>query len=150
MRTYDRMMAAFPGGPLPAVVVVQARDVTAGPVADGIRSMLTRARSAGLTGPVFSTTSPDRSVTMVSIPLPGDGTDKTSEAALLRLRDEVIPSTIANVPGTKTDVAGTTAESRDFNEVMKARLPIVFAFVLGVAFLVLALTFRSVKVPLTA
>ncbi len=29
---------------------------------------------------------------------------------------------------------GVTAQSRDFNDVMKARLPIVFAFVLGVAF----------------
>ena len=29
MQTYDRIQAAFPGGPLPAVVVVQADDVTA-------------------------------------------------------------------------------------------------------------------------
>jgi RND superfamily putative drug exporter len=135
---------------MPAMVVVQARDVTARPVATGVQALLARSRAAGLTGPVFTTTSPDRTVTVLTIPLPGDGTDKTSEAALLRLRNDVIPATIARVPGTKTNVTGTTAESRDFNEVMKARLPIVFAFVLGVAFIVLAMTFRSVKVPLTA
>ena len=28
MQTYDRIQAAFPGGPLPAVIVVQADDVT--------------------------------------------------------------------------------------------------------------------------
>ena len=28
MKTYDRIQAAFPGGPLPAVVAVQADDVT--------------------------------------------------------------------------------------------------------------------------
>ena len=150
MRTYDRMMAAFPGGPMPAMVVVHARDVTAGPAAAGIRSMLARARSIGLTGPVFSTTSPDRTVTVLEIPLPGDGTNQTSEAALLRLRNDVIPATIDRVPGTKTDVGGTTAESVDFNDVMKARLPIVFAFVLGLAFILLLVTFRSVVVPLTA
>jgi RND superfamily putative drug exporter len=150
MRTYDRMMAAFPGGPMPAMVVVHARDVTAPPVAAGIRSMLARARAAGLTGAVFTTTSPDRTVSVVTIPLPGDGTDTTSEASLGRLRDHVIPATIGRVAGTDTHVGGTTAESRDFNDVMKARLPIVFTFVLGLAFLLLLLTFRSIVVPTTA
>jgi len=62
----------------------------------------------------------------------------------------VIPATIGRVPGTQTNVGGTTAESRDFNDVMKARLPIVFAFVLGLAFLLLLVTFRSIVVPITA
>ena len=33
---------------------------------------------------------------------------------------------------------------------MKARLPFVFAFVLGLAFVLLLFTFRSIVVPLTA
>ena len=43
-----------------------------------------------------------------------------------------------------------TAGSKDFNDAMKARLPIVFAFVLGLAFLLLLVTFRSIVIPLKA
>jgi uncharacterized membrane protein YdfJ with MMPL/SSD domain len=47
-------------------------------------------------------------------------------------------------------VSGMTAGSRDFNDSMKAHLPIVFAFVLGLAFLLLLVTFRSIVVPIKA
>jgi uncharacterized membrane protein YdfJ with MMPL/SSD domain len=150
MQTYDRVQAAFPGGPLPAVIVVKAADVTAPAVRRGIEAMLGRARAAGVAGPAFTDASPDRHVAIVTLPLPGNGTDTTSEAALNRLREDVIPATIDRVPGTATDVAGMTAESRDFNDVMKARLPIVFTFVLGAAFVLLLVTFRSLVVPMTA
>jgi RND superfamily putative drug exporter len=150
MQTYDRLQAAFPGGPMPAVIVVKAPDVATPAVQKGIEAMLARARAGGLTGSVFTDTSPDRHVAIVSLPLPGNGTDPTSEAALAKLRDKVIPATIDRVPGTVTYVAGMTAESKDFNDVMKARLPIVFAFVLGVALVLLVVTFRSLLVPVTA
>src|SRR4051812_13419087 len=78
MHTYDRIQAAFPGGPMPAVVVVHAKDVGAPAVRAGIASMEQRVRAAGVTGPVFTSVSPDRSVATVAIPLPGDGTDATS------------------------------------------------------------------------
>jgi RND superfamily putative drug exporter len=80
----------------------------------------------------------------------GNGTDKTSEAALATLRNDVIPATIGKVPGVEANVTGMTAGSKDFNDAMKSHLPIVFAFVLGLAFLLLLVTFRSVVVPLKA
>ena len=40
--------------------------------------------------------------------------------------------------------------SLDFNALMKARAPWVFAFVLSLAFLLLLLTFRSLVIALTA
>jgi RND superfamily putative drug exporter len=45
---------------------------------------------------------------------------------------------------------GLTAASTDFNHTMKAHLPLVFTFVLGLAFLLLLGTFRSVVIPITA
>ena len=47
MQTYDRIQAAFPGGPLPAVVVVQADDVTAPAVQQGIEEMTDKALASG-------------------------------------------------------------------------------------------------------
>jgi RND superfamily putative drug exporter len=100
--------------------------------------------------PVTVTSSPDRSVAVVSIPLAGDGTDATSESALAALREQVIPETIGAVGGVETNVTGITAGSKDFNDSMTAHLPIVFAFVLGLAFLLLLVTFRSIVIPLKA
>ncbi|MDA0179635.1 MMPL family transporter [Solirubrobacter phytolaccae] len=145
MQTYDRIQSAFPGGPLPAVVVVQADDVTAAPVQDGIKALV-----ANASGPTNTIVSPSKEVAIVSIPLPGNGTDDASEAALKTLRDTTIPQTIGAVAGTDVNVTGLTAGSKDFNDRMSSRLPFVFAFVLGLAFLLLLVTFRSVIIPLKA
>jgi len=47
-------------------------------------------------------------------------------------------------------VTGDTAGTHDFNETTKSHAPIVFAFVLGLAFLLLLLTFRSIVIPIKA
>jgi RND superfamily putative drug exporter len=62
----------------------------------------------------------------------------------------VIPATVGSVDGVEANVSGLTAGSKDFNDVMRARLPIVFAFVLGLAFVLLLVTFRSIVIPLKA
>jgi uncharacterized membrane protein YdfJ with MMPL/SSD domain len=151
MQTYDRIQAAFPGGPLPAVVAIGADDVTAPQVQQGIKAMTDAALATKqMSQPVTTTISPDKSVEVVSIPLQGDGTDKSSEAALASLRDTVMPSTIGKVAGVQADVSGMTAGSKDFNDSLKSHMPIVFAFVLGLAFILLLVTFRSIVVPLKA
>ena len=145
MQTYERIQSAFPGGPLPALAVVQAKDVTSPEVQKGIEEL-----KATASGPTSVLTSPNKQVAIVSLPLPGNGTDDTSDAALVKLRDSTIPATIGKVAGTETNVTGMTAGSKDFNDKMNSRLPIVFAFVLGLAFLLLLVTFRSIVVPLKA
>src|SRR3954468_22250753 len=145
MQTYERIQSAFPGGPLPAIAVVQAKDVTSPAVQKGIDELKPTA-----SGPTSVLTSPNKQVAIVSIPLPGNGTDDTSDAALVKLRDQTIPATIGKVSGTQTNVTGMTAGSKDFNDKLNSRLPIVFAFVLGLAFILLLVTFRSIVVPLKA
>src|SRR4029077_7289908 len=51
---------------------------------------------------------------------------------------------------TEQAVTGATAANVDFNKTMKSRAPIVFAFVLGFAFLLLLVTFRSIVIPIKA
>jgi RND superfamily putative drug exporter len=62
----------------------------------------------------------------------------------------VIPATVGKLPGVETAVTGETAGTHDFNQTTKQRGPIVFAFVLGLAFLLLLLTFRSIVIPIKA
>ena len=52
--------------------------------------------------------------------------------------------------GVEVHTTGLTADSRDFNDSMKSHAPYVFAFVLGLAFVLLLVTFRSIVIPLKA
>jgi uncharacterized membrane protein YdfJ with MMPL/SSD domain len=151
MKIYDRTVKAFPGEPLPAIVVVSAPDVTAPPVAGGIAALERAALATGeLDKPVSVDISPSRTAARVRISLAGTTTDSASNHALATLRNKVIPSTIARVPGVIVHTTGETAMSRDFNNSMKSHAPYVFAFVFGLAFLLLLVTFRSVVIPLKA
>jgi RND superfamily putative drug exporter len=151
MQTYDRIQAAFPGGPLPALVVVQADDVTTAAVQQGIADLRREAIGTGaMSEPVMVEVNPTKTLATVSIPMQGTGTDDASFAALATLRDDVIPATIGAADGVEVHVGGLTAGSKDFNDSMTSHLPIVFGFVLGMAFLLLLVTFRSIVVPLKA
>lgn len=151
MQTYERIQSAFPGGALPASVVVQADDVTAPEVRQGVADLRDAALATGeMSEPVSLSVNPAGTVAVIGIPLQGEGTDAASEAAVATLRDDVIPATVGAVPGTDVAVTGLAAGSIDFNESMQSHLPLVFAFVLGLAFLLLLVTFRSLVIPIKA
>jgi uncharacterized membrane protein YdfJ with MMPL/SSD domain len=152
MQTYDRIQTAFPGGPLPAVVAVEAGDVTSSEVQGAIRDLRSRALATGLMqDPIQVQASSNGKVALVSVPLAGEGAgDARSEEALAALRGDVIPATLGRVDGVEAAVTGETAASKDFNDLMAARAPIVFAFVLGLAFLLLLVSFRSVVIAAKA
>jgi putative drug exporter of the RND superfamily len=149
--TYDRIQAAFPGAPAPAVVVVRAPSVRSATVRSGIARLERAATKSGeMSGPFSIQVNPRRTVALVTIPLHGDGENSVSTAALHTLRDRVIPRTIGAVPGTEVAVTGETAGSADFNAALSRTVPMVFAFVLGLAFLLLVITFRSLVISATA
>jgi RND superfamily putative drug exporter len=149
MQTYNRIQEAFPGGPLPAEVVLSAPDVDSPKVTDAIESLKRAALATGqMHEPITVDVNRQRTLARISVPLVGDGTNKTSQAALRTLRTAVVPNTLGRV-GT-TYVSGQTAYSVDFNHQLHARELYVFAFVLGLAFLLLLWTFRSLVIPATA
>jgi len=151
MQTYDRIQAAFPGGAEPSTVVVKADDVTAPEIQRGIKALTDKAIASGqMSGPITTRIAPSKTVELIGIPMQGNGTDDASNTALATLRDRVIPATMGHLDGAEVRVTGMTAGSKDFNDTLKAHLPYVFAFVLGLAFILLLVTFRSVVVPLTA
>jgi RND superfamily putative drug exporter len=151
MKVYDRMQAAFPGNQIPATVVVHASDVRAPKIQAALTDLKNRALATGHMGePVSFTVSPDHRVGQLSIPIKGTGNDKPSQRAVDDLRGTIVPQTIGNVAGAESFVTGYTAGSRDWNNLMKSRAPIVFAFVLTLAFLLLLVTFRSIVIPIKA
>jgi len=89
-------------------------------------------------------------VARIDFAIAGNGDDAASVAALHTLRDSVIPPIAKTLPNTEVAVTGVTAGTYDFNRQMRARLPYVFLFVLGLAFALLLLAFRSVVIAGTA
>ncbi len=151
VRTYDRLVASFPQEGAESVVVIEAGDVAAPPVQAAI-AKLGRLAGAdqGVTGPVKVRTARDGTVAAIAVPTVGDGADAASTAAMNRIRSEMVPAAFGGVPGVEVNVTGNAAQSQDFSSLLDARLPLVFAFVLGLAFVLLLVTFRSIVVPIKA
>jgi RND superfamily putative drug exporter len=150
-QTYDRIDEAFPGTPSPATVVIKAPDVTSPQAKAALAELERRALASGvMKEPIRTDVDARRTVAQVHIPLVGNGNDEQSFAALKTLRGEVAPAALGALPGAEYAVAGETAGNADFNATSKARAPIVFAFVLALAFILLLLTFRSIVIPIKA
>src|SRR5262249_5762928 len=92
---------------------------------------------------------PRHDVARVNVPLAGSGVDDQAMKSLEHLRGDVIPAAFKGVPAS-ADVTGAAAGTADFNKVMHSKTPIVFAFVLGLSFLLMLATFRSIVIPIKA
>jgi uncharacterized membrane protein YdfJ with MMPL/SSD domain len=152
MRVYDRMQVAFPGGEIPAVVAVEANDATSPQLASAIKDLERQAVATGtMNAPVDVRISPDKHVAIINVPMKGNGTDDVSSQAVAALRDGIVAGTVGDAPGVRhAYVSGMAAQSSDWNDLMKSRAPLVFAFVLTLAFLLLLVTFRSLVIPIKA
>jgi uncharacterized membrane protein YdfJ with MMPL/SSD domain len=151
VKTFDRVQAAFPGGVEPAEVAITAANVKAAPVAKQVEALRERlASDPQQFGATQYRVAADGKVAELRVPLAGDGTDARSQAALKQLREVDIPATVGKLGSAQAQVGGPTAGSVDFNDLLAERMPWVFAFVLGAAFLLLLVSFRSIVIPITA
>ena len=147
----QRIAAAFPGNPDQATVVVESADLGSPALATALVDFKQQAVATGLMkDPITVTGYPAQHLELVDVPLAGSGNDRTSDNALAALRGPVLAQTFGKVAGTRTAVTGDTAGSADFNAQMSGSLLPVFAFVMGFAFLLMLLSFRSVTIAATA
>ena len=86
---------------------------------------------------------------LLTLPFPGEPNSRAATEKLIRLRDVYIPAAFDGVPA-EVYVGGVTAEATDFFGIVDAYTPIVFAFVLGLSFILLMLVFRSIVIPVKA
>jgi RND superfamily putative drug exporter len=151
VRTYDKIQDAFPGAQTPAQVMVKTRHADSRQMRAAIHKLERSALASGQAEqPIQVELNPARTVAHIQVPLIGNGSDKTSINALDTLRTRLLPASVGRVPGTTYAVTGDTAGTHDFDATIRHGLPIVFAFVLGLAFLLLLVTFRSIVIPITS
>ncbi|ADB52041.1 MMPL family transporter [Conexibacter woesei] len=152
MQTYDRIQAVFPGKEIEAEMAVSGAGDLSTPQAQAALARFRRAAVASgvIHEPIQIELSRSRDVARVLLPIDGDGTNQRSQDALAVLRGELAPALRADLKNAETPVAGTTAGTKDFNDLMNERIPYVFAFVLSLAFLLLLVTFRSIVLAVKA
>jgi uncharacterized membrane protein YdfJ with MMPL/SSD domain len=150
IQAYERIQDTYPSEHPPAELVIQADDVRSPRVTAAIDEVASTARSEGVAvgGPEIRVND-QATVAEVSLPLAGDGENERSKDALSSLRGDLIPAAFGGT-GAQVDVAGDTASSVDWQDSLREHLPLVFGFVLTLAFLLLLFTFRSVVVPITS
>jgi uncharacterized membrane protein YdfJ with MMPL/SSD domain len=104
----------------------------------------------GLTGPVTVTPSHDGAVAMVSFTMAGTQNDPASQAIVREMRTTVVPATFGGLSGVQAYVTGDAASALDITQIYLDAIPLVFAFVLGLSFLLLLVVFHSLVIPLKA
>jgi RND superfamily putative drug exporter len=146
---YELLIRDFPAGRLaPVEVVVDA------PRSDAVEAGIDRLVASLAHDPVFGPAEPVQwnaagDLALLSVPLTTDENSPQSLAAVASLRDRLITAAFAGT-GAEVLVTGGPAQSADFEAVIHDYTPIVFAFVLGLSFLLLMVAFRSLVVPLKA
>ncbi|MDE2836504.1 MAG: MMPL family transporter [Chloroflexota bacterium] len=89
------------------------------------------------------------SLTVIAIPVPGAPSSADAFDLIKRLREDYIPAAFSGVEA-EAHVGGISAEYLDFDTQLRAYLPIIFAFILGVSFILLLVVFRSIVIPIKA
>ena len=86
---------------------------------------------------------------LIEIPVAGDPNSGAAQDAVERLRHDYVPQAFGGGPS-RVLVGGWSAENIDSFDMLATYTPIVFAFVLGLSFVLLLIVFRSIVVPIKA
>ncbi|HET9143595.1 MMPL family transporter [Actinophytocola sp.] len=150
---WDDLTTAFPSEGTSHQIAVRAPAERAGEVRTALTELLDRTQGDGL----FATdaraeirTSDDGRVSTVGIPIPYTESAPEAERSLAVLREALLPATVGRVADVDYAVGGDVARNVDYQQNQSDTLPWVVGFVLVLTFVVMAVTFRSLAVALTA
>ncbi|AJF63462.1 MMPL family transporter [Streptomyces vietnamensis] len=150
MRTYDRLMAAYPELKAMHQVVVRADAERAEEVAGSLRALADRASAEdpAIGGAPVLRTSADRRTTMLELAVPRSVNSPEARASLDRLRTDLVPGTVGALTGTEVAVTGEVARYADYPDHQKRKLPLIVGALLLVTFVMTVWAFRSVVLGL--
>ncbi|MCZ7661809.1 MAG: MMPL family transporter [Thermoleophilia bacterium] len=149
-RGFLALQQNFSAGALSPVMVVVDGQIGSPEVEAAITRLQQAAVAEGdFAGPAGLRVSEAGDLALLSLASNEDPNSEAASQAVKRLRAELIPAAFAGVDA-RALVTGATALNLDFFGAVDAYTPIVFAFVLGLSFLLLMMVFRSLIVPLKA
>ena len=92
---------------------------------------------------------PSGDLALLTVAVHGEPSGQDAVDAVKLIRESLVPAAFDGVSAT-VFVGGVTAVSADLFDIVDLYTPIVFAFVLGLSFLILLLVFRSIVIPIKA
>jgi uncharacterized membrane protein YdfJ with MMPL/SSD domain len=146
---YLALNEAFPGETTDPVEVVIDGDARSPAVRGGIARLESALTREPLLGRASSARTPAGDLTVLTVPIRGDADSREAFRTVRRLRTDYVPLSFAD-SGVEVLVTGETAEDIDATDTMNSWLPVVFAFVLGLSFVLLTVAFRSLVVAAKA
>ena len=139
-----------PAGFLSPAEIVIAGDIDDPQVQDAIgRLEKSLADSPDFPVPPSREVNPGGDLAVLTLPFPGKSNSREATDKLATIRESHVPSAFDGVPA-EVYVGGVTAEATDFFGIVDVYTPIVFAFVLGLSFIILMMVFRSIVIPVKA
>ncbi len=145
---YDLLAEGFgPGFNGPLIIATELPDGADQAVLDRIATALSEADGVAFATPAVVAPGNDAALFRV-IPDTAPQDEGTTQL-VERLRDTVLPQAVGD-SGLDPAVTGSVAVGVDFSTYLAARLPLFFAAVLTLSFLLLMAVFRSILVPLKA
>ena len=146
---FDALTASFPTATIEPLRVVVVGDAQATDVKSQVGALQRRLRADPEFGAQRLEVAPSGQLLLLSVEAGGDPTGKEARAIVQRLRDDIVPAVFGS-GGTEALVTGAAAEGLDYVRLSEDWRPIVFAFVLGLSFVLLTLAFRSLVVSAKA
>ncbi len=146
---FDVLSRDFAAGMVSPIEVVVDGDLERAAIADGIERFTAAVNESGQFGDVSVQANEAGDLALISFPSTAAPDGQEAYADIDLLRNELIPQAF----GTNADdvyVTGVTASNVDFRDITETYMPIVFAFVLGLSFVLLTIAFRSLVVPVTS
>jgi RND superfamily putative drug exporter len=104
----------------------------------------------GISEPVETRMSADKTVALVSYVMAGDQNDEHNRDIVREVRRDIVPAVLDGLPDVHGYVTGDAAFTLDVVDFYARRMPMVMAFVLGLSFLLLLVAFRSIVIPIKA
>jgi uncharacterized membrane protein YdfJ with MMPL/SSD domain len=144
-RGFEALARDFPQASSSPVLIAVSGDVRSPQARSAIRHLrvaLGRDPAFGRTDVRFAS---GGDAAAIGVELGGDRTGTRALNEVRDLRSKTIPAAFRGT-GVSVWVGGDTADNVDFIDAMNAWLPIVFAFVLGLSFVLLTVVFRSLVI----
>ena len=133
----------------PTEIVIDAPDVSDPEIEAGIERLEATLATDPLFSPVTTEVNEAGDLAVLSVLIAADPFEDAAYSAMDRLRDDYVPAAFAGVEANVL-VGGQTAMANDMFDMIAKYTPIVFAFVLGLSFILLLVVFRSIVVPIKA
>jgi putative drug exporter of the RND superfamily len=149
--SYDMLAKGFgPGynGPL-QIVVVSHEGLEPAVISDLSSALASHSDVDHVGMPITLPPKDGTTVTLLNVYPTSAPQDAATTNLIDQLRGRTIPATVAGA-GVTVLVGGTTAVFVDFTRVLSSKLPLFIGLVVLLSFLLLAMVFRSIVIPLTA